>query len=96
MRNWRNFTKMIRDRGFKKGESLNRASATHVAREPRRDHRRRLSEDLHSLNDDTDGVFTRALKEHEVMIYDGHSFYGSLDVLTERANYRRTPTRSSS
>ncbi len=88
MRNWRNFTKMLRDRGFKKGANL-----TPGVRYSRR--RANLDEivdvvspeDLHALNEDTDGVFTRALQEHEVMIYDGHSFYGSLGVLEDRANY---------
>jgi hypothetical protein len=44
-------------------------------------------EDLHALNDDSDGLFAQQLRTKEIVIYDGHSFYGSLDVLDEKANY---------
>jgi hypothetical protein len=78
MRNWRSFTKMIRDRGFKKGANLSPGV---------RYSRRRANideiidvvspEDLHALNNDTDGVFTRALQEHEIKNYDYVEVYGA-------------------
>lgn len=43
--------------------------------------------DLTALDHDTDGLFVRMLKTHEVVVYNGHSFYGSLNVLDQRENY---------
>ena len=88
MRNWRNFTRMLTDRGFKKGASLT-PGVRYSRRRADIDEQVDVvsPEDLQALNHDTDGVFTRALKEHEIMIYDGHSFYGSLGVLQDRENY---------
>ncbi len=40
-------------------------------------------ETLKSLQDDADGLFKRMVRENEIVFYNGHSFYGSLDVLDE-------------
>lgn len=32
-------------------------------------------------------LFRDALSSHEILVYDGHSFYGSLDVLSDKAAY---------
>jgi subtilisin-like proprotein convertase family protein len=43
--------------------------------------------ELAELKNDTQGLFRKALLEHEIIIYDGHSFYGSLRVLQEKDAY---------
>lgn len=43
--------------------------------------------ELAALQSDTQGLFRKALLEHEIVIYDGHSFYGSLRVLQEKDAY---------
>jgi hypothetical protein len=44
--------------------------------------------DLEFLNtDEGEAIFKRAVKEHEIVIYNGHAFYGSLDILTDREAY---------
>lgn len=35
----------------------------------------------------TPAVFADLLKHHEILVYNGHSFYGSLSVLNDPANY---------
>jgi hypothetical protein len=32
-------------------------------------------------------VFAELLRHHEILVYNGHSFYGSLSVLNDPANY---------
>lgn len=34
-----------------------------------------------------DEIFRTAMKTHEIVYYNGHSFYGSLNVLNDRANF---------
>jgi hypothetical protein len=43
--------------------------------------------DLHDLGDAAFPMFADMLRTHEIVVYNGHSFYGSLDVLDERENY---------
>ena len=43
--------------------------------------------DLNSLKEDSDGVFVEAFKTHEIVLYNGHSFYGSLNVLENPEAY---------
>lgn len=48
--------------------------------------------DLHDLSEysrehSDEGLFHQALRTHEVLVYAGHSFYGSLDVLDVKENY---------
>ena len=38
-------------------------------------------ETLKLLNNDVDGLFTTLVKRNEIIFYNGHSFYGSLNVL---------------
>ena len=50
--------------------------------------------DLHDLKKysaerDADGLFHQALRTHDLLIYGGHSFYGSLDVLDHQENYTK-------
>lgn len=42
--------------------------------------------DLYNLQD-TDGTFAELLKTREVIVYNGHSFYGSLNAMDDGANY---------
>lgn len=42
---------------------------------------------LHDPEGDSDAIFEWAIREHEVVIYGGHSFYGSLGALDRRENY---------
>jgi hypothetical protein len=42
---------------------------------------------LKLLKDDTDGLFKAMVKTHEIIFYNGHSFYGSLSVLREKDVY---------
>ncbi len=44
-------------------------------------------ETLKSLKDDADGLFERMVRENEIIFYNGHSFYGSLDVLEKPTLY---------
>lgn len=88
MREWRDFNRSLERLGFRKASGLElgqrwtrkKAGLDEVIDvvSPR---------DLHALNDDSNGLFAKALKSHEIVIYDGHSFYGSLGVLEDRANY---------
>ena len=43
--------------------------------------------DLAALNHDTDGLFGRMVSTHEIVLYMGHSFYGSLSVLDQESTY---------
>ncbi len=42
---------------------------------------------LKMLKNDNDNVFSKVVRENEVIIYNGHSFYGSLDVLDDPSIY---------
>lgn len=42
--------------------------------------------DMHNAAD-SDAVFRRGIAEHEVILYNGHSFYGSLNVLRDCSVY---------
>lgn len=42
--------------------------------------------DMHSVAD-SDALFRRGIAEHEVILYNGHSFYGSLNVLRDCSVY---------
>lgn len=44
-------------------------------------------ETLKLLRDDTDGLFGRLVRANEIVFYNGHSFYGSLDVLDDPSIY---------
>ena len=43
--------------------------------------------DLEKLGDDAPTLFGDMLRGSEIVIYNGHSFYGSLNVLNDAANY---------
>ncbi len=43
--------------------------------------------DLETLAGDTDALFAELLQHHEVIMYNGHSFYGSLGALDDPANF---------
>ena len=42
---------------------------------------------LKDLQHDTDGLFKQLVSQNEIVIYNGHSFYGSLNVLNDAAIY---------
>lgn len=42
---------------------------------------------LEEKGDDSEQLFAELLGSHELMFYNGHSFYGSLDVLKNRQHY---------
>ncbi len=42
---------------------------------------------LKDLQNDTDGLFKTLVRENEIVIYNGHSFYGSLSVLNDASIY---------
>lgn len=44
-------------------------------------------EALKLLKDDTDGLFSSMVSSHELIFYNGHSFYGSLSVLRKQEIY---------
>ncbi len=44
-------------------------------------------ETLKSLKDDEEGLFKQLVRDNEIVMYNGHSFYGSLDVLEEADLY---------
>ncbi|HOX42542.1 MAG TPA: proprotein convertase P-domain-containing protein [Myxococcota bacterium] len=86
---WNEFVSALKSRGFKKTEDLQPKGARYTRTKAG------LLEivdvvspyDLHSLQSDTQGLFRTALRTHEVMVYDGHSFYGSLSVLGDKDAY---------
>jgi hypothetical protein len=86
--NWRTFEVNIRLRGFKMVPGL--AVGQRYERE-----RGGLIQvidlispyDLHDLGDAAFSMFAEMLRTHEIVFYNGHSFYGSLNVLNERSNY---------
>jgi len=43
--------------------------------------------DLHELGDAAEQLLADMLRTHEILVYNGHSFYGSLDVLAKRESY---------
>ncbi len=89
MREHREFVSALKSRGFSKKEDLDPKGERYKRT------RSGLEEivdvvsptDLHALQHDTDGIFTQALLTHEIVIYDGHSFYGSLSVLGDKDAY---------
>ena len=86
MREHREFVRALESRGFNKVEELDPKGVRYSRT------RGNLEEyvdvvsptDLHALKHDTDGLFKQAVLTHEVIIYDGHSFYGSLNVLRDK------------
>ncbi len=44
-------------------------------------------ETLKLLNEDSNGIFKELVKKSEIIFYNGHSFYGSLDVLRDESIY---------
>jgi hypothetical protein len=42
---------------------------------------------LKDLKNDTEGVFKTLVRENEIVVYNGHSFYGSLNVLNDPELY---------
>lgn len=88
MYNWRTFTRDLTSRGFRKASDQNpggRYTRTNRGVQvivdvygPR---------DLQAANHDSSGIFAQAIKTHEIILYNGHSFYGSLDVLDKKENY---------
>ena len=44
-------------------------------------------ETLKLLKEDRDGVFSKVVRENEIIMYNGHSFYGSLSVLDDPTIY---------
>jgi len=43
--------------------------------------------DMVDREDEKDAIFVEMVKTHEIVIYNGHSFYGSLNVLDSRENF---------
>ena len=43
--------------------------------------------DMVDRESEKDAIFVEMVKTHEIVIYNGHSFYGSLDVLDSRSNF---------
>jgi hypothetical protein len=85
---WRSFEVDLRLRGFKASPGL--AVGQRYLRE-----RGGLIEqvdlispyDLHDMGGNAFAMFADMLRTHEIVIYNGHSFYGSLKVLDDRGNY---------
>ncbi len=44
-------------------------------------------ETLKLLKDDSNGLFKELVQKNEIVVYNGHSFYGSLDVLRDESIY---------
>ena len=42
--------------------------------------------DLQNLNE-SDAIFKAGIRDHEIIMYNGHSYYGSLDMLEDCSNY---------
>lgn len=92
MINWRNFTRFLTDRGFRTqgpaDESTGKGKRFARTRAGLQEVVDVISpEDLHALTEDSDGLFKRLVSTHEVVLYNGHSFYGSLSVLDDPAVY---------
>ena len=88
VREWRQFIHDIENRGFRKVEDLNPGQRFKRERAGIEEIIDVISPyDLHALTHDTNGLFKKAVKEHEIIIYDGHSFYGSLNVLRDKDAY---------
>jgi hypothetical protein len=43
--------------------------------------------DIHDLGSESFNYFAQSLQTHEIIFYNGHSFYGSLNVMNERGNF---------
>lgn len=88
VREWRDFVYDIKNRGFQKVENLNPGERYRRVKNGIEEIIDIVSPyDLHALTHDTNGIFKNAIKEHEIIIYAGHSFYGSLNVLRDRDAY---------
>jgi hypothetical protein len=87
MREWRDFKSYMQSRGFSKVEDLNPGERF-----------RRLQGGIEEIidivaptdiyhNPESDNIFKRGIAEHEIILYNGHSFYGSLNVLRDCTVY---------
>lgn len=87
MREWRDFKRYMGARGFTKVEDLDPGERF-----------RRVKEGIEEIidiisptdiyhNPESNSIFQRGIAEHEVIIYNGHSFYGSLSVLLDCSIY---------
>ncbi len=85
---WRTFEVNIRLRGFEmvEGQTIGqryirkRAGLTEIINLV-------SPYDLEAIAPNGEPFFVELLRTHEIMIYNGHSFYGSLGVLDDRENY---------
>ena len=88
MMEWRDFKRFIEGRGFSKIGAW----------DPKGERYRRIKNGYEEIidlicptdiynNPDSDAIFKKGIAEHEVVLYNGHSFYGSLNVLRDCTMY---------
>ncbi|MBN2496484.1 MAG: proprotein convertase P-domain-containing protein [Deltaproteobacteria bacterium] len=89
VREHREFIRALEERGFRKLQDLEPKGVRYTRSRSGLDEQVDVISptDLHALQHDTDGLFKQALLDHEIVIYNGHSFYGSLDVLMDKDAY---------
>lgn len=75
------FVRDLQQRDFVKGETERGELYTRTVGELVENVQIIGPETLKLLRDDQDGLFTEVVRNNEIIFYNGHSFYGSLDVL---------------
>jgi hypothetical protein len=87
VREWQQFKQEMQSRGFSKVGDLTPGEQYRRVRNGLAEVIDILSPyDMHSAAD-SDAVFRAGLASHEVILYNGHSFYGSLNVLRDCSAY---------
>jgi hypothetical protein len=84
---WQQFTRELSSRGFRKTADLAPGARWTRVKSGIEELVDVVSPyDMHGATD-SDALFRRGIAEHEVILYNGHSFYGSLNVLKDCSVY---------
>ncbi|MCS6799824.1 MAG: CUB domain-containing protein [Myxococcota bacterium] len=92
MREWRDFERGLQQRGFRRSGVADETTGKGTRWTRTRGGLEQVVDvvsprDLAALRDDRDGLFQRMVRTHEIVLYNGHSFYGSLRVLDDPQVY---------
>lgn len=87
VREWGDFKRYMQARGFEKGSDLEPGERFSRVQNGIEETIDILSPYDIYHNPESDNLFKRGIAEHELVLYNGHSFYGSLSVLKDCAVY---------
>lgn len=87
MMEWRDFKRYMVARGFSKVEDLNPGERFRRVRNGIEEIIDIISPTDIYHNPESDSIFKKGISEHEIILYNGHSFYGSLNVLRDCSVY---------